>query len=143
MGLFKKAKTKQEITFMERQVPGLTKQVNESLNLVDSTIKPDVYFSRYDFLLETLERLSEIAKHVKITGGKPSDLLKKLSSRKVREESVNNFIKRSHDKMMADATTLKTDKSRSTKVSKYFDEMGKYTKNMYPSNITLLKDLKG
>jgi hypothetical protein len=60
MGLFKKKKSKQEIAFMERQVPGFGKQLGESADLIKNTVNPNVFFMRYDFIIQTLERLVEI-----------------------------------------------------------------------------------
>ena len=142
MGIFKKSKTMQEIEFMKKQVPGLTKQVNDCISLMDSTVKPDVFFSRYDFLLETLARLSEIAKYVKITGGKPAELLKKMSAPRTREEAVDTFIRRSHAKMMEDAASMKTEKGRASKIEQYHTAMSSYAGRMSAANRTALESLK-
>ena len=46
----------------EINLHGLARQFDETVNIIDTTVKPDVFFSRYDFLLNTIARIIETKK---------------------------------------------------------------------------------
>jgi len=130
------------VAHMSRTAPGLYKAFGESVNLVDTTVKPDVFFGRYDFMLQTLQRLVEAEKYLKKSEGKSSVMLEELSKPQTREDQINNFIKRSHERMLQDISALKTDKGRANKANRYFEEMKQYHEKVYPPNIELLEQLR-
>lgn len=135
-------KSKQEIAFMKRQVPVLSKQLLESVELLDKTIKPDVFFNRYDFMIETLSRLSAMEKHIKFKNEKPSLALQKLNDPNVREAQTANFIVRAVEKLTADVEKLKTEKAKHGKIDKFYSDMKQFSEYLTPSNLMLLETLK-
>lgn len=63
------------------------KQINESFKIVNETVNPDVFFSRYDFLLDRLEKLSMVEDQAPFQNGKPSKTLNRL--RYEKDKAVN------------------------------------------------------
>jgi len=121
-----------------QMIPVYYKQVEETIYLLENTVKPDVFFSRYDFLILTLTRLIEADKN----DNKPAQILIEYKNDKTIEGLINKLIERSHERLLKEASDIKTEKGRNSKINKYFDEMAKFSEKMHPSNIALLEDMK-
>lgn len=115
--------------------------LDDCTRLVDTTINPDVFFSRYECMADALTQLSSIEMYINFTG-KPSDALKKARDPQYYEMQINTFINRSFDKLMLDASKLKTEKGRAIKINNFFSEMEQYKNNMSTANLFLLDNLK-
>ena len=60
----------------EMMAPQWMKILVESRDIVNRTTDPDVFFSRYDTVKETAEKLASISKYVKFKGTKPPEVLR-------------------------------------------------------------------
>jgi len=127
--------------FAEKNLPGLAKQFDETVHIIDTTVKPDIFFSRYEFLIKTLERIIENKRDMGINDTKSIELLEQIEKPENKEEQINDFIKRSHERLLSDMSSLKTDNGRINKAKKYFDEMNEYKDKMNNMNIDLLDSL--
>jgi len=132
----------EQIKFAEMNLPVLVEQFDGSVHIIDTTVKPDVFFSRYDFLLTTISRIIETKKVMGDNDTKSIELLEQLEKPQNKEGKINDFIKRSHERLLTDMSKLKTENARINKAKKYFDEMNKYKDKMYNLNFDLLEELK-
>ena len=130
MGLFFKSRTEKEAEFM---APQWLKQVNESANLVNTTKKVDVFFSRYDFLIETVNKLIGIEKFLKFKSDKPSEMLKSIESKKVY--TINDFIDRYYEDILEQIRKLKTDKAKQKRIDNFYTSFEPYFNQMEKENI--------
>jgi|GEM_PF-5889621 len=93
----------------EMMAPQWLKIANDCVVLTNETSNPKVFFSRFDLLIENLEKLSAIENKVHFNGKPSRDLQLNLES---REEDTNNFIDRYTDKLKEEIQTLSTEKAR-------------------------------
>ncbi|MCR4646246.1 MAG: hypothetical protein K5695_12700 [Oscillospiraceae bacterium] len=133
--------TKTEAQFL---APQLLKQVRESVNLINSTTNPDVFFERYGFAIYRLKELAKMERHVKLSGDRPSVFL--VTMRQKKQSAIHNLIDRIYDKADQKLTATKTDKSKLSNIEKiekqlelYFDQMDKSTINYLNQKLSLLK----
>lgn len=136
MGLFFKSKKRKEAEFM---APQWLKQVEESVNLVNNTKNPDVFFSRYDFLIETLKKLVDIEKYLKFTGDKPSDILRSIKDKKVN--TINDFIDRFYKDILVQINKLKTEKAKQKRINNFNELLEPFVDKMEKTNINKFIEL--
>ena len=113
MGLFSAKITKGEAAAVE----GLLKKAGESAKIINSTVKPDVFFSRLAFLLHFLLELKQYEKYKIFKGSTPTKDYKKVI--KDLEKTVDSFIERSYRNAKEKAATYKTEKSRGKSLQDY------------------------
>ncbi|MDD5934998.1 MAG: hypothetical protein PUC65_05430 [Clostridiales bacterium] len=131
-----KLSKQQLLALTEQQALQQEKIANDCVNLINSTVKPDVFFSRYDLLIEKLELLSKYENYIKFNGTLPSYSLQIAKSQK--EASVRSLIDRAWLKADEKASKLKTEKGKSNQYIKLFEEFEKYTNYMTQNNINYL-----
>lgn len=124
--------------YTAQNIPVFQTQVEETIYLLENTEKPDTFFSRYDFLILTLTRLIEADAPNK----KHAQMLAEYKNEQTCEKIINKLIERSHERLLKEASNMKTEKGRVSKINKYFDEMAKFSKKMYSSNLALIEDKK-
>ena len=105
----------------KEHVANLLKQLKESAKLVNTTVKPDVYFGRLHFMFDTLLELQKYEKYKIFKGGLPSRDLQNLQNG--LEKSVDDFIMRSYSKRLDKANSLKTENAKFNNMKKYADSM--------------------
>lgn len=113
MGLFAPKMTKQEI----EQATRLEQIYSDSIKLVDTTKKPDVFFSRLSLVFDTLLALQKYEKKHFFKGVTPSQRIKNLAE--ILEREVNQFIMRVSYDELNKISALKTDKARSARIDKF------------------------
>lgn len=104
-----------------QQVNGLLKQEQESLNLVNTTVNPEVFFGRLNFLLDVLLELRQYEKYKIFKGISPTHRYKNILEN--LGEIVNDFIDRSYAKVLEKIRSLKTEKARQSNLEKYAQSM--------------------
>jgi len=85
-------KTKKDKAEAAMMAPQYLRIINDCSRLVGETKNPEVFFKRYDLLLETLSKLADIETVAPIKGEKPSVELQRISA--LREVATNDFIER-------------------------------------------------
>ena len=108
----------------------LLKIVSDCVQLVNTTVNPEVFFSRYNLMLENLEQLAGLECTGIFEGSKelPSDAFLRVESQ--FDTVTNAFLNRSFEKAKTHAETLKTDSGKLNTIKRYFDNMEKYTIHM-------------
>lgn len=118
MALFRKKLSQVE----QMQFNNLLKQAQESAKLVNTTVKPDIFFGRLNFLFDVLYNMTKFEKKMKFKKGHaPIDDFNRLATN--LELTVNDFIDRSYEKALEKVNSLKTEKGKKNHLQKYFDSM--------------------
>lgn len=120
----------------------LLKILNDCTNLVNTTKSPEVFFGRYDLLLETLKKLSslELTGIYKNSPELPSEALPRIQG--IFAAATNDFIDRSFEAAQEKAGKLKTEKGKQNALRRYFDDMEQYTDRMESESVDYLASLK-
>lgn len=115
------------------------KIIEDSGNICSITIKPDIYFSRYDLILfhiDRLERMSNIPAKIKM-----GLIETKLNVTRYKDNLDSKFIKRFWDATLKQSFELKTEKARNNRYNKFYNTMQLYDNKLSESNIALYKSL--
>lgn len=107
----------------EMLAPQYLKIVDDCVRLVNNTKNPDVYFSRYDLLIEKLTLLSEM-RFVKFSGDSPKRSLQKVLD--IKERNCNDFIIRYYESLKTDILTAKRSDTRMRKATEFYAKMYGY-----------------
>ena len=106
--------------------------INDCSKLIIETKNPKTFFSRYDLLLETLKKFSEIEENAPITGSKPSDELQRFLS--LREDATNEFIDRYAQDTRIKIYELSTEKAKKNKANAFVNILNEYSDNLTERN---------
>lgn len=136
MVLFFKSKERKEAEFM---APQLIKHVYESTDLINSTKKPDVFFFRYEFLIETVNKLVGMEKYLKFNRDKPSDLLNQINEKRIY--TINDFIDRFYEDILNQINKLKTDKAKQKRINGFYTSLYPFFSQMEKENIDKIEEL--
>lgn len=110
---------------------------SESTKLIYSTVKPDVFFKRYEILVENKYALIQCEEYTGFCSINSYDKLIELLSK--RNKEANDFISRSVLDLEIKIGNLKTLKAKENNIDKFFDEMNKYEKCFSDENMEHLK----
>lgn len=109
---------------------------NDSMRLIDTTIKPDVFFSRLDLLLKNLAALQELEQHISFSGS-PSKSLARIRAHK--QEIIHDFLVRYHKSVVAQANAAKTPRGKESKYKKFEESLQPYYSGMNAQNLHFVK----
>lgn len=118
------------------------KIVNDCADLVNTTKKPDVFFNRYNLMLEYLEKLAGLECTGIFENFKelPSATFLRIEAQ--FPAATNDFIDRSFSEAQEKAEALKTEKGKANAMQRYFDNMEQYIIHMDGESIEYLDNLK-
>lgn len=117
--------------------PQYMKIINDCSRLVSETKTPEVFFSRYDLLLETLSRFAEIEGAAPIASGSPSAELVRLSG--LREEATDDFIKRYARDVRQKAYELTTERGKQNKAEAFKKTLLEYSNKLTENNMKTIE----
>lgn len=112
--------------------------VQDCIKLVNTTKNPDVFFPRYEKLLEELSALSRMEGRIKFSGLLPSAALQDFVSRK--EYTFNDFIDRYYRSVEEKINNLTTEKAKINNSQKFYDSLAVYQPIMPKSCFTLVEN---
>lgn len=132
--LFRKPQGRIDIVSLNRDLEIL----NDCAKLIENTVVPEVFFSRYDLYMEKLSILScaESEKIITVTGESLSQKYKEMNTENKRIEVVNNFIDRMRSDAYDKAQKLKTEKGKKARFEKFYSTLSEY-ENQMPEQCTL------
>ena len=99
------------------------KIVEDSVKLVNNTCNVEVFFNRFNLLLETLKDLSKFEKFVPFKEA-PSESINRILLNK--DITIKDFIERSWDSVLLKNEKLKTEKAKVNKINNFFNELNLY-----------------
>lgn len=115
-------------------------QVNDSVNLINTTVNPKVFFERYDFLFALLLSLVPHENKRGISfDPKPSDMLKDLVHN--RDKNITEFIGRAFVPVNQKCRALKTDRGRENAMKRFREGILEYRYLLAAEHIDYLSRL--
>ena len=113
MGLFTPKISQRELQYVQSRFS----QLQDSVRLVNSTVKPDVFFKRLNFTLDLLLDLQRYEKYKIFKGARPSDDYQKIISN--LDATVNDFIDRAIADNNKKVGQLKTNAGRQKRIEDF------------------------
>lgn len=142
----KPCRVQSSYTLMEAQQlsPQYLRIVSDCTNICNSTTDPDVYFSRYNTMVNYLIELSKMERNIKFTGQKPSTFLRQV--RNSREAQINLFVDRIYDKTLSDIKKLMQNSAKINHIDLFLRTIYDIDSEIYPSTrfkiSRMVEDLK-
>ncbi|MDU7706238.1 MAG: hypothetical protein E7J94_03075 [Clostridium sp.] len=126
--IFRKPKKNIDVTYLNRDLQIL----NDCAKLIENTVIPEVFFSRYDLYMEKLSILSDAQRAglVKVTGDNLCKKYKEMNTEEKRVEAIIDFIDRMWIDTCQKADKLKTEKGKQNRYSKFYDTLAQYENHM-------------
>jgi hypothetical protein len=112
---------------------GYLKIVYDSIELVNHTANPDVFFLRFELLEENLYTLSLFEPYIEFKNEKPSDRLHTIQS--MKQDAIHDFLTRYFGDAKKQADKLKTDKGKLNKYERFYQNLQQYYELMESENI--------
>jgi len=106
MGLFSPKISPREFQYVQSRMI----QLQDSVNLINTTAKPDVFFKRLHYTLDLLLDLQSYEKYKIFESSRPSEDYRRILNN--LEATVNDFIDRAVAANDGKLSTLKTEKAR-------------------------------
>lgn len=120
--------------------PRLMKIFQDCQKLVNKTLSPDVFFSRYDLMESVLACMVLFQPYARFSGVNAKRELE--TALDDRPHATLKFIERSYRAMRNGASELKTEKGKANRIIKYFNEMFQFTDRMCPEAVQLLQEIQ-
>lgn len=135
----RKQKEKEEAALKARQ---WLKIVQDCAKLVNETVNPEVFFSRYRLMLENLKKLVGLEKTGVFSKSKemPSTALSRME--KQFTAATNDFLDRSFADAKAKADALKTETGKANTMQRYFEKIEKYVLEMEVESVNHYNELR-
>lgn len=114
----------------KEQSQQLLKIIADCAELVNTTVNPDVFFSRYNLMLEHLETLAgfECTGIFDNSHELPSETFLRVEAQ--FEAATNEFLNRSFEAAKSHADSLKTESGKKNAIKRYFENMENYISRM-------------
>lgn len=106
MGLFTPKITPAQLQFVQATLT----QIQDSAKLVNTTVKPDIFFKRLHFTLDLLLRLQPYEKYKIFKASTPSQDYRRILAN--LQQTVDDFIDRAIEANNLKVASLKTEKAR-------------------------------
>ncbi len=119
--------------------PQFLKQAKESVNLINTTYKPETFFERYLFYISLLNKLIICSKKVKFSDTQPQTAKSQLISKE--HQSVELFINRYYFNYKEKIANLKTEKAKNNKKEEFLKNIRPYLQYIDSSNTQLINSL--
>ena len=110
----------------------------DSSNIVSTTNKPDVFFSRLDLLKSHTYHMQLLEPFVPFTVSPTAAMNEILTN---EQEIIHQFIIRYYNSVNSYANSLKTDNGKYNQYKKFYDTMSAYQNKMSPDNFNYIEQL--
>lgn len=135
MGLFsKKPKiSRAELQLKQQQAQNSLRIVNDCIKIISETKNPDVFFSRYNLLIEHTENLLALQHFVSFSGPSLSSAYVEVINNK--QIAIKDFLNRYWADTLSKITNLKTEPAKIKRIQTFYDSLEKYKHEMNEENI--------
>lgn len=129
MGLFDLFKKKTPASQMRLNHEAIRVQrdleiVNESASIVNSTVDPSVFFSRYQLITDKLYDLSCVQPYVSFRGEQPKEAL--MRTERQKHSQISLFLARYFERLSQELEKLKSPEAKIRKADKFLWALEKY-----------------
>lgn len=111
--------------------------IRDCSNLVENTLKPDVFFMRLNLLVEKSKHLATFEPYIPFFGASPTDGYNEVLNN--YQEAVRLFLIRYFSDTFDKAEAMKTEKGRIGKYQKFYDSLQEYYCYMNDENIDYIE----
>lgn len=118
---------------------GMLKIAFDCANLVNTTKDPEVFFNRYNLLIEKMENLSKLEIFGCFKGKLPSKNLIEILNKK--DLTINDFIDRFYSDTAKQINSLKTTKAKEKRIDDFCTSLNSYKQYMSQNNLDKYNDL--
>lgn len=118
------------------------KQTFDAVEVVNTTTKPDEFFSQYALILDNFEKLAEMHESgmVDVSKYKPRENRQAISENFAA--STNDFIDRFFDELQTKVSELNSENAKADLIKRYFRSMDKYIIKMETESVDHYYSLK-
>lgn len=121
--------------------PQLLKIIEESRQLVNTTLKPDVFFFRYELLKENSAHLLELSKYIKLKGTSPSDMVAMITAKE--HAATMGFLQRYFESVEQAAAEKKTLKGARNQFYRFYQSLQPFYSRMDAEHIAYIEGAYG
>ncbi len=108
-------------SYAKMMAPQFLKNAKDSAEIVNHTKNPEVYFSRYDFMIDNLNKLIPLQPYIKLSGDSPEKLLHDICTKKDLTDS--DFIHRYYDSVKSEIGSLKNKTAKEKHANQFIETM--------------------
>lgn len=119
-------------SFSQMNAQTYYRQYNESVSIIKTTKKPEIFFDRYDFAVTRLIALIYMKQYVKIEGSNLQEAAEILINNK--QEYVHQLIDRCVNALYEKLLKLKTNKSKNNNINAFEEQFMPYYAEISPEN---------
>ena len=113
--------------------------LKDCANLVNTTKKPDVFFERYLLAISILNEMIPVERKFPFKGDKPSKIKKQFYEKEIL--TVNDFIDRYYNETLLKIKSLKTEKSKTSRVNDFCTGLNNYKQYLSTESLNKYNDL--
>lgn len=106
--------------------------MNDCINIIQSTLKPDTFFMRLNLLADKAKRLAVLEQYISFSGASPSSAYNEVVEN--YQEAIKEFLIRYFSETFDKAEAMKTEKGRIGKYQKFYDSLQEYYPYMDDKN---------
>lgn len=129
--------TEQILSACDSFIFGTLRIIDDCKELINSTENPDVFYGRYDLLIQKYEELVKFEPFIVIYGYQPRESL--IYFRESRINFEKKFITRCYNKALVKADSMKTEKGMKNQFIKMYDLLIQYESVMSPEGLSFLQ----
>ena len=107
--------------------------IKDCKKLIETTLKPDVFFMRLNLLVEKAMHLCELEKYITFSGVSPTTAYKEVKND--YHNAINQFLWRYFSDTFDKAENMKTEKGKIGKYQKFYESLQEYYCYMNEENI--------
>lgn len=115
-----------------QQTASCIKIINDCMDLLSTTNKPTVFFSRLDLLKENAKKLASYEKYIKFQGASPSLALQEVERNE--QTAIHEFLVRYFNNILDKVESLKTEKAKRNQFQKFYESLLPYYNQMDKNN---------
>ena len=108
----------------KRQAAGKIKIIQDCVRLVNTTIKPDVFFKRHDMLKEKAYELTLLEPYLNFSGKSPSESYREILEKE--QDTIFDFVNRYFMAEEDKVATLKTNKAKQNHYLAFYASLQPY-----------------
>ena len=137
MGLFNRNKppkiSKEELQIKQMQAQNSLRIVQDCIKLVSETKNPEVFFSRYELLIQHSLSLVSLQPYVSFSGASITEAYQEVLNN--RQKATKEFLIRYWSETLSKMDKLKTEAAKKKKVQSFFESLEQYKVYMNEENI--------
>ncbi|MBP3411382.1 MAG: hypothetical protein J6M10_10355 [Clostridia bacterium] len=113
--------------------------IKDCLELIQSTVNPDVFYMRLDLLEAHARFLVKLSGFSPLPDNTAQEIMRDITN--IRQNATSAFLKRSFYHVTTKAQTLKTERGKLNRYHKHYEDLQKYRHLMSPENNSLLDEI--